>query len=120
MRRNDRAIGSAVDPGRVGQRVLVRTMQDPRDADTAMSTVTFGSEMDGAFAQFALARSAEVFAIESNLTDVELASFPCAYSTAEGLLHRSEVGEKIEFSSRARRAVSDPRRFSWPDVAAPM
>jgi NADPH:quinone reductase-like Zn-dependent oxidoreductase len=88
------AVGSAVDPGRVGQRVLVRTMQDPRDADKAMSTVTFGSEMDGAFAQFALARSAEAFAIECNLTDVELASFPCAYSTAEGLLHRSEVGEE--------------------------
>ena len=37
----------------------------------------------------------EAFSINSNWSDSELASIPCAYSTAEGLIHRSKVKEEI-------------------------
>jgi len=52
---------------------------------------TMGSECDGAFAEYMVAFSDESFKIESNWTNAELASIPCAYSTAENLLERSDV-----------------------------
>ena len=53
---------------------------------------TFGSECDGGFAQYAVAPSRETYKIDCDWSDVELASLPCAYSTAEGMLHRAAVG----------------------------
>jgi NADPH:quinone reductase-like Zn-dependent oxidoreductase len=54
---------------------------------------TMGSECDGAFAEYMVAFSDESFKIESNWSNAELASIPCAYSTAENLLERSGVKE---------------------------
>lgn len=90
------AVGSDVDAARVGERVMVRTMQNAGCADPVMCEV-FGSEFDGGFAQFAVADATEAFAVSSDLSDVELASFPCAYSTAEGMLHKVGLakGERV-------------------------
>ena len=57
----------------------------------------FGSECDGGFAEFTAVASRHAHAINSPLTDVELASFPCSYSTAENMLTRSQVtpGERV-------------------------
>ena len=85
------ACGSNVDPGRMGQRVLVRPMQQRENTDQGINCITFGSECDGGFAQYAKTRSDEAFAVNSALTDVELASFPCAYSTAENMIERVGV-----------------------------
>jgi NADPH:quinone reductase-like Zn-dependent oxidoreductase len=84
-------VGSAVDPDRIGERVLVRTMQDPIMVNGTSIPVTLGSEIDGSFAQYVAVRSSEAFSIDSPLSDAELATFPCAYSTAEGLLQRAGV-----------------------------
>ena len=65
------AAGSAVDPSRLGERVLVRTMQDPVTIDSKEIPVTLGSEIDGAFAEYLVVRSREAFRIESPLTDSE-------------------------------------------------
>ena len=85
------AVGADVDPGRVGERVLVAALQDAY-SDGPFSCITWGSEKDGAFAQYAIAHTTETFAVDCDWTDVELASIPCAYSTAEGMLHRIELG----------------------------
>ena len=87
------AVGAGVSEGRIGERVLVEPAL--RNADGSVSF--FGSECDGAFAEFAVVPSVHAHAIVSALSDVELASFPCAYSTAENLLHRSRVaaGERV-------------------------
>ncbi|MCX7890678.1 MAG: zinc-binding dehydrogenase, partial [Rhodobacteraceae bacterium] len=53
---------------------------------------TLGSECDGGFAQYAVARSSETYAVRCEWTDAELASIPCAYSTAENMLHRIGLG----------------------------
>ena len=90
------ATGAGVERARIGERVLVRTMQqDP--SGLPFRTVTLGSEMNGAFAQYMVARSSETYAIQCDWTDAELGSIPCAYSTAENLLHRSSVsaGERV-------------------------
>lgn len=86
-------VGDGVDASRVGERVLVRTMQEPLPgASATVTSAVFGSELDGGFAQYAVARSSEALAVNSTWTDTELASIPCAWSTAEGMLHKSSVG----------------------------
>jgi NADPH:quinone reductase-like Zn-dependent oxidoreductase len=58
---------------------------------------TLGSECDGAFAQFVKAPARESYPVNCDWTDAELASIPCAYSTAENMLHRAELksGERV-------------------------
>ena len=90
------AVGFDVSPSRIGERVLVRTMQENPDAAEKNSCWTLGSECNGGFAQYTVTRASETFTTNADWTDTDLASIPCAYSTAEGLLHRSQVGkEKI-------------------------
>lgn len=86
------AVGDDVDPARIGQRVLVRTMFRSDVDFRPFECSVFGSECDGAFAQYTKAPAEESYKIDSNWTDSELASIPCAYSTAEGMLHRASVG----------------------------
>lgn len=84
------AVGSGVDEARVGQRVLVDAwMRDP-GGDLAKAEY-LGSERDGGYAQYVVVPSANAHTIESELSDVELASFPCSYATAEHMLHRADV-----------------------------
>jgi NADPH:quinone reductase-like Zn-dependent oxidoreductase len=84
------AVGIEVDSSRIGERVIVPTMQPMPDGGT-FDTFTVGSECNGGFAQYVAMRASQAYAINSDLSDVELASFPCAYSTAENMLHRSGV-----------------------------
>ena len=86
------AVGAGVDAVRIGERVLVATMQRNIPQSHPMDCWTFGSECDGAFAQYTVARSHHTYKVDCGLSDIELASFPCAYSTAENMLHRSGVG----------------------------
>ncbi len=85
------AVGNGVDSARVGERVLVRTLMHDPDDDRSFASWTFGSECDGGFAQYTKAPAREAYKIESDWSDAELASIPCAYSTAEGLLHRASL-----------------------------
>jgi len=86
------AVGTEVDPARIGERVLVRNMQRHAVRDRPFATVTLGSEFDGAFAEYMKAPAPEAYRVDCDWTDVELASIPCAYSTAENMLHRSGCG----------------------------
>jgi NADPH:quinone reductase-like Zn-dependent oxidoreductase len=90
------AVGEGVDPSRVGERCIVATMQQDPSGEP-FSTVTLGSEMDGAFAEYLAVRATEAFAVSCDWTDVELASVPCATSTAENMLRRAGVaaGERV-------------------------
>ena len=99
------AIGSSVDKKRIGERVIVRTMQNVPNNKKNFSAWTVGSECNGGFAQYASIRSSEAFVINSNWTDIEIASIPCAYSTAEGLLHRAQVVKEKIFITGASGGV---------------
>ena len=83
------AVGPGVEASRIGERVLVNPVFSP--------ACYFGSDRDGAFAQFAAVPAAKACRITSHLSDVELASFPCSYSAAENLLTRAQVasGETV-------------------------
>lgn len=99
------AVGEGVDPARTGERVLVRTMLRSYVGNRPFECWTFGSECDGAFAQFVKAPGRETYRVESGWSDTELASFPCAYSTAEGMLHRAEIGAETVLVTGASGGV---------------
>ena len=86
------AVGAGVDAARIGERVLIRSMQDRHDPENPCAFDTFGSEMDGAFAQYTKTGTEQALAVDCDWSDVELATIPCAYSTAEGMLTRASVG----------------------------
>ncbi|MBP1884527.1 alcohol dehydrogenase family protein [Sinorhizobium mexicanum] len=86
------AVGLDVDPGRIGERVIVRNMLRSYVDYRPMECWTFGSECNGAFAQYTKAPSRETFRVDCDWSDLELASLPCAFSTAEGMMHRANVG----------------------------
>jgi NADPH:quinone reductase-like Zn-dependent oxidoreductase len=85
------AVGDGVNPARIGERVLVRPMHRPTGAEPD-ALVTFGSERDGGFAEYTTVDDEHAVRIDSALTDIELASFPCAFSTAEGMIQRAGLG----------------------------
>ncbi|WP_440895676.1 alcohol dehydrogenase family protein [Amphibacillus sp. Q70] len=87
------AVGAGVSEARIGERVLIRTMQELPSSELGLECITFGSECDGTFAEYAVTLSDEAFTIDSDLTDAELATFPCSYSTAENLIVRVDVNE---------------------------
>ncbi|MDO8108137.1 zinc-binding dehydrogenase [Isoptericola sp. b441] len=84
--------GVVETPGELaGRRVLVRPCMRTRGFGS-LDTQWLGSDRDGAFAQYVAVPASEVFPVDCDWTDVELASLPCAYGTAENLLHRAAVG----------------------------
>lgn len=87
------AVGSDVDPGRIGQRVLIEPCLREVAGQPVSPAWYFGSECNGGFAQYTCVAAHYAHAIECDLTDVELASFPCSYSTSENMLTRANVKE---------------------------
>ncbi|MDG1470036.1 MAG: zinc-binding dehydrogenase [Ascidiaceihabitans sp.] len=87
------AVGANASTDLVGKRVMTdcwqRDWSDPMNRD---KTGYFGSERDGGFAQFTTADRRNVGVVDSALTDAELATFSCSYTTAEGMLSRANVG----------------------------
>ena len=79
------AVADGIDSARVGERVLVEPVFRGL---TRFDALYFGSEVDGAFADYARVPAAYAHRIECDLSDAELASFPCAYSAAENMLTR--------------------------------
>jgi len=86
------AVGPGVDASRLQERVLIEPVFRVGDAGGLCNAIYFGSECDGAFADFARAPARHAYRIDSSLSDAELASFPCAYSAAENMLTRIALG----------------------------
>lgn len=99
------AVGAGVDPARVGQRVITRTMQTDPDDPSPFACWTMGSECSGAFADYVAIRDSETFEVKCDWSDAELASLPCAYSTAEGMLDRANVGAETVLITGASGGV---------------
>ena len=86
------AVGVGVDATRIGERVITDGwLRDPNDPDDMNKIGYFGSERDGGFAQYTTTPSRNALTVQSDLTDAELATFSCSYSTAEGMLTRAQV-----------------------------
>jgi NADPH:quinone reductase-like Zn-dependent oxidoreductase len=86
-------LGDGAPDDLLGKRVLIdtwlRDWDDPLNLDR---TGYFGSERDGGYADYTTAPVRNVHPIESELSDVELATFATSYVTAENMLNRANVG----------------------------
>ena len=91
------AVGPGVDAGRVGERVMVDfgIYNDPGDSLANVDYIGHGR--DGGFAEFVAVPAANAHAVETKLSDAELATFCCAYVTGERMLNRARVtaGERV-------------------------
>jgi NADPH:quinone reductase-like Zn-dependent oxidoreductase len=98
------AVGPGVPAGRTGERVMI----DPSVRDASLPTRAqlveyLGSERDGGFAEFVAVPAGNAHAIDSALSDAELATFPCSYDTAEEMLERAGLsrGETVVVTGAA-------------------
>ncbi len=86
------AVGDGVDTARMGQRIITDNwLRDPEDLGNPNKTGYYGSERDGGYAQYATMPARNALTVNSTLSDAELATFSCSYSTAEGMLDRAQV-----------------------------
>ena len=74
----------------IGKRVLVRACMR-RYGYHSLENIWMASDFDGAFAQYVRVPASEVFVVDCDWSDVELATIPCAYGTAENMVHRAGV-----------------------------
>ena len=86
------AVAPGVNDSLMGSRVLVRSCMRSSGWDS-LENIWMASDFDGAFAQFVKVPATEVFPVDCDWTDAELGTIPCAYGTAENMLHRAMVAE---------------------------
>ena len=92
------AVGTGVDNSRIGERVIldpwILASGDWLDASRSMY---FGSECDGGYADYSCIRSENAIRIDTTQSDAELATYPCAYTTAENLTAKTglQPGETV-------------------------
>jgi len=87
------AVGPQADAGLIGARVMVNGWQrDWDDPDNKDKALYFGSELDGGFAEYTKCDERNLAVVQSPLSDAELATFSCSYSTALGMITRADVG----------------------------
>jgi NADPH:quinone reductase-like Zn-dependent oxidoreductase len=84
------AVARGEDQTLVGVRALVRPCMRLTDF-SSMENIWMASDFDGAFAQYVKVPAGEVFPVRSDWSDAELATIPCAYGTAENMIHRAGV-----------------------------
>ncbi|MEO0563609.1 MAG: zinc-binding dehydrogenase [Chloroflexota bacterium] len=92
------ALGADVKTHQIGQRVIINpTVYNPNYETNPTQIDYLGSERPGGFAEFVCVPAVNAHAIDSELSDAELATFPTAYLTAEHMLERASVtsGETI-------------------------
>jgi NADPH:quinone reductase-like Zn-dependent oxidoreductase len=91
------AVGGEVSADRIGERVLIDPCIREANGKILDQPWYLGSECDGGFAEYTVVAALQAHKIDSELSDIELASFPCSYSTAENLLTRADVksGERV-------------------------
>ncbi len=87
------ALGAGCDATLLNRRVLVdpwlRDWSDPLNRDKCGY---FGSECDGGFADYTVVDLRNIHAVDSDLSDAELATFATSYLTAEYMLNRAGAG----------------------------
>lgn len=91
------AAGEGVCESRVGERVVVDFSIYNDEGDSLADIDYIGHGRDGGFAEYVTVPAENAHAVETALTDPELATFCCAYVTGEHMLNRARVtaGETV-------------------------
>lgn len=83
-------VAADVDKTLLAKRVLVRACMREHGYDS-LDNIWMGSDFDGAFAEYVKVPARDVFVVDCDWSDAELGTIPCAYGTAENMLHRAQL-----------------------------
>ncbi|MDR7032725.1 alcohol dehydrogenase family protein [Mesorhizobium sp. BE184] len=91
------AVGDGVAPSRIGERVMVDFSIYNRDDDSLADIDYMGHGRDGGYAEYQTLPAENAHVVDTDLTDIELATFCCAYLTGEQMLERAalKAGERV-------------------------
>ena len=97
------AVGDGVDAARIGERVMVDFSIYNTDGDSLADIDYIGHGADGGYAEYCAVPDVSAHAIDSPMSDAELATFCCAYLTGEHMLDRARVaaGERVLITGAA-------------------
>lgn len=89
--------GHGSDTELIGKRVLIEPCLREVAGQTVEPFWYVGSEVPGTFAEYISVPARHAHVIDSDLSDVEIASFACSYSTAENMIVRAgaTAGERV-------------------------
>jgi NADPH:quinone reductase-like Zn-dependent oxidoreductase len=91
------AVGDGVSPSRIGERVMVDFSIYNRDDDSLADIDYMGHGRDGGYAEYQALPAENAHVVDTTMTDIELATFCCAYLTGEQMLERAglKAGERV-------------------------
>ncbi|MHB1217885.1 MAG: zinc-binding dehydrogenase [Alphaproteobacteria bacterium] len=92
------SVGAGVDPSRIGERVLCNFVMYGDPNVNLGFAGGLGSSRDGGYAEYTTLPAENAYKVDDiPLSDAELATFPCAYITAEHMLDAAGVkaGEMV-------------------------
>lgn len=91
------AVGEGVPEGRIGERVMVDFSLYNRADDSLADIDYIGHGRDGGYAEYMTLPAENAHPVSTTLSDIELATFCCAYLTGEHMLDRARVraGERV-------------------------
>lgn len=93
------AVGEGVPEERLGQRVMVDfSLYNRPEGDESLADIDYiGHGRDGGYAEYVAVPSENAHEMTTGISDAELATFCCAYLTAEQMLVRSRLaaGERV-------------------------
>lgn len=91
------AVGVDVDARRIGQRVMVDLSIYNRDDDSLADIDYMGHGRDGGYAEYMALPAENAHVVDTDLTDIELATFCCAYLTGERMIENARLaaGERV-------------------------
>jgi NADPH:quinone reductase-like Zn-dependent oxidoreductase len=91
------AVGEGVSASRIGERVMVDFSIYNRDDDSLADIDYMGHGRDGGYAEYQALPAENAHVVDTDLSDVELATFCCAYLTGEHMLERARLsaGERV-------------------------
>ena len=91
------AVGANVPEARLGEHVIIDFSLYNRDDDSLADIDYIGHGRDGGYAEYQCVPAENAHAVDTALSDAELATFCCAYLTGEHMLERAAVqpGERV-------------------------
>ena len=91
------AVGKDIDDSRIGERVMVDFSIYNTETDSLADIDYIGHGRDGGYAEYCAVPADHAYAVSISMSDAELATFCCAYLTAEHMLNRAAVkaGERV-------------------------
>jgi NADPH:quinone reductase-like Zn-dependent oxidoreductase len=91
------AVGAGVPESRVGERVMADFSIYNREDDSLADIDYMGHGRDGGYAEYQAVPAENAHVVDTDLSDIELATFCCAYLTGEQMLERAalKAGERV-------------------------